>query len=124
MKLVDSSGWIELLSDGPLADAYQAHLADPSQLLIPTVVMYEVYRWTKRVRGEDSALLVVASMEKGKLVPLSPGLALSAADLGLEHRLAMADAVVYATALTQAAELITSDIDFAQLPGVTYLAKK
>ncbi len=124
MKLVDSSGWIELLSDGPLADAYQAHLADPSELLIPTIVMYEVYRWTKRVRGEDSALLVVASMEKGKLVPLSPSLALGAADLGLEHRLAMADAVVYATALVHAAELITSDVDFAELPGVIYLAKK
>lgn len=124
MKLVDSSGWIELLSDGPLADTYLEHLADPSLLLIPTIVMYEVYRWTKRVRGEESALLVVASMEEGTLVPLTPSLALTAADLGLEHRLAMADALVYATALTREAELITSDVDFAQLPRVTYLPKQ
>jgi predicted nucleic acid-binding protein len=124
LKLVDSSGWIELLSDGPLADTYLEHLADPSLLLIPTIVMYEVYRWTKRVRGEESALLVVASMEEGTLVPLTPSLALTAADLGLEHRLAMADALVYATALTREAELITSDVDFAQLPRVTYLPKQ
>lgn len=124
MKLVDSSGWIELLSDGPLADAYLEYLADPSQLLVPTIVMFEVYRWMKRVRGEESALLVVAAMEEGKLVPLSSSLALSAADLGLEHRLAMADAVVYATALGHEADLVTSDVDFAQLSGVTYLPKK
>jgi predicted nucleic acid-binding protein len=38
-------------------------------------------------------------------------------------RLAMADALVYATAVLNDAELITSDADFAPLSRVTYLQK-
>jgi predicted nucleic acid-binding protein len=37
--------------------------------------------------------------------------------------LKIVDSLIYATAVSMAAELITSDADFASLPGVTYLAK-
>ena len=36
MKLVDSSGWVEFLTDGPLAGDYAEHLADPRAVLTPT----------------------------------------------------------------------------------------
>ena len=121
MKVVDSSGWVEFLSDGPLADLCSQHLDDLSQVVTPTIILFEVYRWVKRERGEEEALLVAAQIEKTTLVPLTPTIALTAADAGLEHRLAMADAIVYATATIHQAELVTSDRDFAELPGVTYL---
>lgn len=123
MKLVDSSGWLEYFTDGPLADDYAAHLEDLSEVLTSVVVLYEVYRWIKRERSEEEALLAVAQIEKTEVVPVTPTLALTAADLGLEHGLAMADAMVYATALLNQANLVTSDADFAHLQGVVYLEK-
>ncbi|MCP4662434.1 MAG: type II toxin-antitoxin system VapC family toxin, partial [bacterium] len=47
----------------------------------------------------------------------------TAADLSLEFRLAMADAIVYATARSYQVELVTSDADFVDLPEVTYIPK-
>ncbi|MEE8278431.1 MAG: type II toxin-antitoxin system VapC family toxin [Thermoanaerobaculia bacterium] len=123
MKLVDSSGWLEYFTDGPLADDYAAHLEELSEVLTSVVVLYEVYRWIKRERSEEEALLAVAQIDKTEVVPVTPTLALTAADLGLEHGLAMADAMVYATALLNQANLVTSDADLAHLQGVVYLEK-
>ena len=36
----------------------------------------------------------------------------------------MADAIIYATARAHGAELVTTDADLADLPGVTFLDKK
>ena len=123
MRIVDSSGWVEFLTDGPLAEDYAEHLADPTAVLTPTVVLFEVYKWVRRERGEEEALVVAAQVQKTEMVPLTSTIALTAADLGLELGLAMADAIVYATAAVHEAELITSDRDFAELDGVTYLRK-
>ena len=123
MKAVDSSGWLEFFADGPLAESYATHLADLEQVLTPAIVLYEVYRWLKRERGDEEALIAAAQIAKTQVVPITVTLALTAADLGLEHAMPMADSLIYATAVSMGAELITSDADFASLPGVVYLAK-
>jgi predicted nucleic acid-binding protein len=46
---------------------------------------------------------------------------MNAASLSIDHQLAMADALIYAAARYHAAELITSDAHFTNLPGVTVL---
>lgn len=124
MTLIDSSGWLEFFTDGRLARRYAAYLADLSKVVTPTVVLYEVYKKVKRERSEEAALLAAAQISKSRLVPLTETLALAAADLSLDHNLAMTDAIVYATALAHDAELVTSDADFARLAGVTYLRKR
>ena len=121
--LIDSSGWIEFFTDGPLAGAYVSHLKHPQQLITPTIVLYEVYEVIKRQRSEEEALAAVAQMGKTRIVPLTDSIALTAADLSLTHHLAMADAIVYATALTEGTTLLTSDGDLEHLPGVQYLKK-
>lgn len=124
MTVVDSSGWLEFFTDGPLADRYSGYLADDGleKLLTPSVVLFEVYKWVKRQRTEEEALVVAAQMGKTEVVALTTTVALTAADLGLEHGLAMADSIVYATAQLNGAELVTSDADFEGLPHVAYLA--
>lgn len=92
-------------------------------MLTPSVVLYEVYKKIKRERSEEEALVAAAQIEKTRIVALTSTIALTAADLGLEHGLAMADSIVYSTALLNDAELVTSDKDFAKLPGVTFLRK-
>jgi predicted nucleic acid-binding protein len=122
--LVDSSGWIEFFTGGSQAARYAPYLTEPSQVITPTVVVYEVYKIIKRERTEEEALLAVAQIQKTQLVHLTATIALDAADLSLEHGLAMADSIVYATAKTHQAELVTSDSDLRGLPGVTYVPKR
>lgn len=123
MIAVDSSGWIEFFTGGSNAKLYGRYLKRPSELVTPTIVLYEVYKLIKRERSEEEALLAVAQIQKTRLVPLSESLALAAADVSLDLRLAMADAIVYATARAEGAELVTGDRDLRGLPGVTYLPK-
>lgn len=123
MKLIDSSGWLEFFTEGPLAGTYAQHLKELREIVTPTIVLYEVYKVIKRERCEEEALAAVAQMGKSRVVALSDTIAMTAADLSLAHRLAMADAIVYATALTERAHVITSDADLASLPGVQYLQK-
>lgn len=123
MILVDSSGWIEFFTGGGNAAKYGSYLETAANVLTPTIVLCEVYKLVKRERTEEEALLAAAQMQKTRLVPLSESLALAAADVSLEFRLAMADSIVYATARAEDAELVTSDGDLQGLPGVTFLPK-
>ncbi|MBA5867444.1 MAG: PIN domain-containing protein [Nitrospira sp. CR1.3] len=119
--LLDSSGWIEFFAGGPLAERYAAYLNSRYQLITPTVVLHEVYKKIKRERGEESALLLAGRLNATEVIPLTDSIAFLAADLSLRHGLAMADAIVYATARDQQAEVITCDADLKDLPGVSYL---
>ncbi len=123
MRLVDSSGWIEFAIDGPLAKRYQSHLVDPSDVITPSIVVYEVYKRLKRDASEAAADAIVAEMGKTNIIPLDDRLALLAAEISLKWKLPMADSIVYATARAHAATLITSDADFKGLPDVIYLKK-
>lgn len=123
MTLVDSSGWIEFFIEGPLAKNYAGYLQDLKQIVTPTIVLYEVYKVIKRERSEEEALVAVAQMGKSHVIPLTEAIALTAADVSLKYGVAMADAVVFATSITEAARLVTSDADLSRLPGVTYLKK-
>ena len=124
MTLVDTCGWIEWLTEGPLADRFAPFMQDASDLLMPTTVQYELYKWVKREADETTALDAIALADASLLVPLSTEIALMAADLSLAHKLAFADAVIYASAKKHQAELVTSDDHFEDLPGGTYFAKK
>ena len=52
-------------------------------------------------------------------MPIDERLALLAARISLDRRLAMADAMIYATALVAGAHLVTSDAHFEGLPQAT-----
>ena len=119
--LLDSSGWIEFFTGGPLAEKYAPYLTSRYQLIMPTIVLYEVYKKIKRERGEETALLFAGRLSATQVVQLTESIALLAADVSLKHGLAMADAIVYATARDQEAEVVTGDADLKDLPGVVYV---
>jgi predicted nucleic acid-binding protein len=116
--VVDTCGWIEWLTDGPLAPEFESFLTDSTSLLVPTIVQYELHRWICRERDEATAMEVIGITEQGTVVPLDTSLALLASELAATHRLAMADALIYATAQQAGVQLITCDDHFAQLPAV------
>lgn len=120
-RVVDSSGWIEYLADGPLAAAFAPYLAPPEDILTPAAVLYEVYRWARREGGDAPAMEAVAQLEQTRLVPADHIVAITAADLSIDHGLAAADALIYATARLEGCELVTANIDFRGVPGVTLI---
>lgn len=124
MIVLDSSGWIEFFADGPHAEEFASRLRQPANVITLTVAMYEVYKWIKRERSEEEAVEAVATMKKTHVVDLTEELALTAADLSLAHRLAMADSMMLAAARTYKAELVTTDAGFSGVPGVTIFSKK
>ena len=123
LHLVDSSGWLEYFTDGPNAGRFAEPLSDPGRLVVPTVSLYEVFRVVLRERGEDDAVRAAALMGRGREVPLSSALALEAARLAHERRLAMADGIILATARSTGAVLWTQDVDFEGMADVRYFAK-
>ncbi|MDH3208471.1 MAG: type II toxin-antitoxin system VapC family toxin [Gemmatimonadota bacterium] len=124
MNVVDSSAWIEFFVDGPNARYFAKAVGDVESLLVPSVVILEVYRYILRQRGRQAALEAAASMRQGTVVDLDEGLAIEAAELGASHQLPLADSIIYASAVANEATLWTQDSDFEGLEGVRYRSKR
>lgn len=124
MHVVDTCGWIEWLTDGALADEFAPYVIDSANLIVPTLVQFELYKWCLREKGEAAALDVIGLTEVCLVQPLDTRIALSAAELSARHKLAMADAVVYASTLAFGGTLVTCDSHFDQLPNVRSWRKK
>jgi predicted nucleic acid-binding protein len=121
--VVDSSGWLEYFADGPNADHFAPAIEHPQDLLVPTIVLYEVFKRVLQQRGEDDALQAVAVMHQARIVDITSDIALSAAQLSIALSVPMADALILAAARQADARLLTQDSDFAAIDGVDYVAK-
>ena len=101
MNVVDSSGWIEYLTDGARAAFFAPAIE----------------------KVASAGQTVLTALRQGKIVPLDEVLAVAASRLGLAHHLPLADAIVLATARAASATLWTQDQDFEGLPRVRYQRK-
>jgi predicted nucleic acid-binding protein len=121
--VVDSSGWIEYLGDGPKAAAFARYLDDPEHVLLPATVVYEVYRQLLRKCGSHMAegFLAAALGFGDRLISLDIPIAELAARVSLEKNLSMSEAIIYASARQRRASLVTLDSHFDGLPYVTIL---
>ena len=122
MIIVDSCGWMHYFMNGDLAEQYVPYLSKFDHIMTPTIVLYEVYKKIRTEFGEEHAFLAASQIEKTQLIPLSSSLACHAADISIEHKISMADAIIYATANSHQATLVTSDADFKGLPNVSYIS--
>ena len=123
MNVVDSSGWLEYFADGPNADFFAPAIESTSELVVPTLSLYEVFKRVLQQRGEGDALQAVAAMIQARVVELDMDLALGAAKVSIDFKLPMADSVMLATAQSHEATLWTQDADFEGIQGVKYVAK-
>jgi predicted nucleic acid-binding protein len=119
--LVDSSGWVEFMGDGPLAEKFAPYFEREERLLVPAIVLYEVYKKLLSAQGSTAADRFLSAALRAPVVPIDERLALLAARISLDRRLAMADAMIYATALDAGAHLVTSDAHFRGLTEVTII---
>lgn len=123
MILVDTSAWIEWLIGSPTGEELEAHLPEQHEWLVPSMVQLELSKWLTREAGEDKADQVIAFTQVCQVVPLDTEIAIAAAEACRTHKLATADAIMFATARAKGAELLTCDKHFEGLPGVTLIKK-
>ncbi|HKQ08149.1 MAG TPA: type II toxin-antitoxin system VapC family toxin [Blastocatellia bacterium] len=123
MNVVDSSAWLEYFADGPNADFFASAIEDVSNLIVPTISIFEVFKRVLQQRGESDALQAVALMQQGRVVNLEVSVALQAAKLSNDLKLPLADSIILATAQAHNATLWTQDSDFDRLPGIQYKPK-
>ena len=119
LNVVDSSAWLEYLTNGAQAQKFAAAIEDSEHLVVPAIVLYEVFKKVLRERGEQPALQVAAAMHAGTIIPVDAALALNAA----RYAMPLADSLIYATAQQMGAVVWTQDDDFSGLPNVQYFAK-
>ena len=124
MNVVDSSGWIEYFTEGGNADFFTPSIRNVENLVVPTICIYEVFKRLLAERDEDSALLSVGLMSHGREIGLDRNIAIDAAQISREMKLAMADSIILATARAHNATLWTQDAHFKGLEGVKYIEKK
>ncbi|MCG2770184.1 MAG: type II toxin-antitoxin system VapC family toxin [Anaerolineae bacterium] len=124
MNVVDSSGWLEYFADGPNADFFAPAIENLSELIVPTISIYEVFKRVLQQRDESDALQAVAAMQQGRVVDLDAAIALRAAKVSAMSRLPMADSIMLTTAQMHDAALWTQDADFEGLEGTQYIERK
>jgi predicted nucleic acid-binding protein len=124
MHIVDSSGWIEYIADDANANFFEASIIDSENLLIPTICLYEVFKRVLQEFGEERALDAMGIMSLGTIVDLDRQVAIHAAQISNEIKLAMADSIILATARAYDATLWTQDEHFVGIEGVKYKQKR
>jgi predicted nucleic acid-binding protein len=118
LYVVDSSGWLEYMTDDAKANAFGHYLENETAVVVPSLVIYEVYKQLSKHRGRAVADRFVSQALHRRVVPMDETVALAAAHASLEHRLLGSDAILYATARVCQAQLVTANTHFRGLPGV------
>jgi len=124
MNIVDSSGWIEYIVDDVNANFFEPPIIDSENLLVPTICLYEVFKRVLQEFGEDRALDAVGIMSLGTIIDLDRQIAIHAAQISNELKLAMADSIILATARAYDATLWTQDEHFKGIDAVKYKDKR
>lgn len=123
MRVVDTSIIIERLVASSLRNRIEPYIPPLSEWLVPTMVQFELAKWLLRTAIPNPMRLAEAMTEQRHIVSLTSQVAAEAVRAWDQHKLATADALIYATARVHGADLLTCDQHFAGLPDVIYLPK-
>jgi len=123
MNVIDSSGWIEFFLAGPSGPLFKPVIEQRDALLVPVIALYEVHKILSRKLPAEKVEQALDVMRLGRVVDLTDRRAIAAANVAVEHRLAMADAVMYSVALEFKATFWTQDVDYQGLASVNYFPK-
>lgn len=123
MNVVDSSGWIEYLTDSARADLFAAPIEQRNQLLVPTIALFEVHKILSRSLKANVVDRCLDVMRLGRVLDLTDARAIAASKISKAHGLALADAAMYSMALEFNAQFWTQDVDYQGLPQVQFFVK-
>ena len=124
MNVVDTSGWLEYFADTVNAKNFENAILDTENLLVPVVVIYEVFKKVLNEFNEDKALTVIGHMKMGKVINIDEDIAINAAKISAAKKMPMADSLIYSIALKHTAIIYTQDSHFENLEFVKYFNKE
>ena len=123
MRVIDTSIWIEVFCGTELGRIHLPLLSEPEDIIVPTMVQYEIFKWLSRERTAEEATLAISFTGECVVQELTTELAMAATELSAAHKLHATDAIILATAQLHEAPLVTCDAHFMDLPGVEYFEK-
>ena len=125
--LVDTAPWIYLLADHAefaprFVGLFEAAERGQFQLALSTITLAEVLTGPFKAGQTALAKRYENALNQYQVVPMTPAVASLAAQLRVEYRLKLPDAVQLASALDiGAAALVTHDRDFSAVQGLPVL---
>jgi predicted nucleic acid-binding protein len=117
----DASALIRYFQNDPGAARVEQLIKDAvtagQTLLISAANWGEVYAVILRLRGPDAAQLLKSKLKGLSIAPLpvTPELAIAAAEIRVRHQLPLLDSFAAALAIAHHATLVTSDTDFQKI---------
>ncbi len=124
MYLLDSSAWIDYFIGAPWSRAIAPIVRSSEPILLSAINLVEVYgKYLERSESEAEKIKAIL-LSRCRLVDVNREIALDAAVLKARHRLAIADAIILATARAHGAPLLTFDSDFQGLKGARVLKRR
>lgn len=123
MNVVDSSGWIEFFLGSVAGRAYKPVIEQTAQLVVPALAIFEVHRFLSRSTDAASRDACLDVMRRGAVLDITDARAIAASTAAQQHKLAMADAVMYSIAREFNATFWTQDVNYQGLADVKFLPK-
>jgi predicted nucleic acid-binding protein len=123
MNVADSSAFMEYFTNGDNAAFFAPAITNTTELIVPAISLYEVYKKICLCQNEFAAETAVVLMKSGRVIVLDEAIAIRAAKFSIRYKLPMADSIIYATAALHGAILWTQDHHFKGLPNVPFKAK-
>jgi len=124
MIIIDSSLWIEYFENNDYKDLLNSLLNEPTKIIVPTIIITEVYKKLLLVKDSDTAKIYISQFRSFIIIENDYDIALQSSELGIKYKLPLADSIIYATAMKYNSEIYTLDKHFEGLPNVQYFEKK
>src|SRR5579863_7174516 len=122
-NVVDSSGWLEYFADAENANFFAPAIENTKDLIVPSISLLEVFKHVLRQCSEKQAFESIECMLQGRVVDLDIEISLSAAKLGVQYKIPLADSIILATGFAHEATVWSQDADFKGLPNVKFISK-
>jgi predicted nucleic acid-binding protein len=123
MKTFDSWAWVEYFKGSPEGAIVRTIIEGTEVLFTPAICLAEIKaKFIAENKDPEERLQFIKS--RTSIIDINSEVAEDAADLKMQHRLHMVDALVLACARACDSELITGDKHFRGVPRVTLLASE
>lgn len=120
--LIDSWVWIEYWRGGRQAKLAATYLEGDEEAFVSAVTVAETYHWILINEDEETAEAKRQVIEgRTFVVPLDADLAVQAAKIKREEKLALADSIVLATGRRLGVPVVSGDPDLEGKEGVTFI---
>ncbi|MBS3057068.1 MAG: type II toxin-antitoxin system VapC family toxin [Candidatus Diapherotrites archaeon] len=120
MIVFDTYAWIEYFAGSKKGVKVKEIVESTEQIVTPAIVLAEI-KSSYLKEGKDFASRISFISGRSSIAALNKEISLLAAELKHKHRLYLVDAIVYATAQSMNAKLLTGDLHFKDLELIEFL---